>query len=78
LRIRNIQLAYNFPSNISSKIRASNLRVYAQVQNAYTFTKYTGYDPEVGQDTWDNNLFGVDNGRYPAARMYTFGLNVTF
>jgi TonB-dependent starch-binding outer membrane protein SusC len=78
LRIRNITLAYNFPVALTSRIKASNVRVYAQVQNAYTFTKYSGYDPEVGQDTWDRNLFGVDNGRYPSPRMYTFGLSVGF
>jgi TonB-linked SusC/RagA family outer membrane protein len=78
LRIRNITLAYNFPAGITSKIKASGLRVYAQVQNLYTFTKYSGFDPEVGADTWDRNLFGVDNGRYPSPRIYTFGLNVGF
>jgi TonB-linked SusC/RagA family outer membrane protein len=78
LRIRNITLGYNFPAKLTSRIKASNLRVYVQVQNAYTFTKYSGFDPEVGQDTWDKNLFGVDNGRYPSPRMYTAGLNVTF
>jgi hypothetical protein len=78
LRIRNIQLAYNFPSSLTNRIKASNLMVYVQVQNAYTFTKYSGFDPEVGQDTWDNNLFGVDNGRYPSPRIYTVGLNFGF
>jgi TonB-linked SusC/RagA family outer membrane protein len=78
LRIRNITLAYNFPKVLADKIKASDLRVYVQVQNAYTFTKYSGMDPEVGQDTWDPNLFGVDNGRYPSPRIYSFGLNVGF
>jgi TonB-linked SusC/RagA family outer membrane protein len=78
LRIRNITLGYNFSPQLASRVKASNLRVYAQVQNLYTFTKYSGFDPEVGQDTWDRNLFGVDNGRYPSPRMYTVGLNVTF
>lgn len=78
LRIRNITLAYNFPETISRKISSNSLRVYVQVQNAYTFTKYTGFDPEVGQDTWDRNLFGVDNGRYPSPRIYSVGLNVGF
>lgn len=78
LRIRNIQLGYTFPSSIIRKFNASNLRLYVQVQNAYTFTKYSGFDPEVGQDTWDNNLFGVDNGRYPSPRIYTVGINFGF
>jgi TonB-linked SusC/RagA family outer membrane protein len=78
LRIRNISLGYNLPSSITSKIKASNVKIYAQVQNVYTFTKYTGFDPEVGSDTWDRNLFGVDNGRYPSPRIYTIGLNLGF
>lgn len=78
LRIRNIMLGYNFSPQLTSRIKASNLKLYVQVQNAYTFTRYSGFDPEVGQDTWDRNLFGVDNGRYPSPRMYTVGLNVTF
>jgi TonB-dependent starch-binding outer membrane protein SusC len=78
LRIRNIQLGYNFPRSLTNRIKASNLRLYVQVQNVYTFTKYSGFDPEVGQDTWDPNLFGVDNGRYPSPRIYTVGLNFGF
>lgn len=78
LRIRNIQLAYNFPSSLTNRIKATNLKMYVQVQNAYTFTKYSGFDPEVGQDTWDRNLFGVDNGRYPSPRIYTVGLGFGF
>ncbi|MBT1700688.1 TonB-dependent receptor [Fulvivirgaceae bacterium PWU4] len=78
LRIRNIRLGYTLPASLISRIKASNVYVYAQVQNAYTFTKYSGFDPEVGQDTWDRNLFGVDNGRYPSPRMYTVGLSLGF
>lgn len=78
LRVRNIKLAYNLPQSLTSKIKAANVQLYAQVQNAYTFTKYSGFDPEVGQDTWDRNLFGVDNGRYPAPRIYTVGVNIGF
>jgi TonB-linked SusC/RagA family outer membrane protein len=78
LRIRNIQLAYKFPSSLTNRIKAENLKVYVQVQNAYTFTKYSGFDPEVGQDTWDPNLFGVDNGRYPSPRIYTVGVSFGF
>lgn len=78
LRIRNIMLGYNLPASILSRIKANNLRVYAQVQNVFTFTKYSGLDPEVGQDTWERNFFGVDNGRYPSPRIYTLGLNVGF
>lgn len=56
------------------------LRVSVNIQNVYTFTKYSGYDPEVGASTQDSTglTFGVDNGRYPSPRTYSFGLNFTF
>jgi len=78
VRVRTITLGYNFPAGITQKIKLSNLRVYARVQNAFTFTKYKGYDPEVGQDTWDPRLSGVDNGRYPSPRVYTVGVTANF
>ncbi|MFZ6012675.1 MAG: SusC/RagA family protein, partial [Bacteroidota bacterium] len=78
VRVRTISLAYNFPTSVTSKIKISNLRVYAKVQNAFTFTKYSGYDPEVGQDTWDPLIYGLDNGRYPSPKVYTLGLSANF
>ncbi|MBR5432738.1 MAG: hypothetical protein IK119_10230, partial [Bacteroidales bacterium] len=62
------------------KIKMENIRVYMNIQNLYTFTKYTGYDPEVGASTQDalGRTFGVDNGRYPSPTTYSFGLNITF
>ncbi len=78
VRVRNITLGYNFASSVTQKIKFSSLRVYARVQNAFTFTKYTGYDPEVGQDTWDSRIYGLDNGRYPSPRVFTMGLTASF
>ena len=57
-----------------------NLSVYATAQNLLTFTKYTGFDPEVNA-YGVNSLgteFGVDYGTYPQTRQMVFGLNVTF
>ena len=48
------------------------------VQNAFTFTKYKGYDPEVGAYNYDVLTRGIDNARYPSQRIYTFGLNLSF
>jgi hypothetical protein len=76
IRFRNISLAYTFPAALAGKLRLSGLRLYTNVQNAYTFTKYTGYDPEIGQDTLGSYVYGVDNGRYPSPRIYTLGLNI--
>lgn len=78
LRIQSISLGYTFPSKWIKKLYLSNLRVYCNLQNVYTFTKYKGMDPEIGSSTQDALLTGFDNYRYPSPRIYTFGLNVTF
>lgn len=80
LRIKNITLGYTFPKALLNKAKIENLRVYVNIQNLYTFTKYTGYDPEVGASTQDPSglTYGLDNGRYPSPAMYSFGLNITF
>jgi hypothetical protein len=56
----------------------SNLRVYGTVQNLYTFTKYTGYDPEVGNYNNSIRLMSVDAGHYPNPRTFLLGVNVEF
>jgi TonB-linked SusC/RagA family outer membrane protein len=78
LRIKNIALGYALPKSVISKINASRLRVYINIQNLYTFTKYSGYDPEIGAFNQDPLLTGVDNGRYPTSRIFTLGLNLEF
>ncbi len=78
LRVRNITLSYSLPDHIIKKINFSRLKVYGRVQNAFTWTKYSGFDPEIGQDTWNVNVFGVDNGRYPSPRIYTMGVSADF
>ena len=80
LRIKNITLGYTFPKALLNKAKIENLRVYVNIQNLYTFTKYTGYDPEVGASTQDSSglTYGLDTGRYPSPAMYSFGLNITF
>jgi len=78
LRISNISLAYNFPKQWLQKLTISNLKAYCNVQNVYTFTKYSGYDPEVGSYNQQAGMQNIDMGRYPSPRVYTFGVNVTF
>jgi TonB-linked SusC/RagA family outer membrane protein len=78
LRVKNVSLSYYIPRNIISKIRVDNIKVYVNLQNVWTFTKYTGLDPEVGASQTSDGVFGLDNGRYPAPRIYTVGLNMTF
>ena len=80
LRIKNIALGYNFDNNVLRKLHLSSLRIYANVQNLYTFTKYTGFDPEIGASTASSsgNVYGLDNGRYPSPQIYSLGLNISF
>lgn len=78
LRIQNVTLGYSLPDDVISQLKLSRLRVYASGQNLFTFTDYSGYDPEVGSFNQDALLNGVDNGRYPTPRTITLGLNVEF
>jgi TonB-linked SusC/RagA family outer membrane protein len=77
LRLKNIALNYTVPKQWLQKIlRIDYLQVYVNAQNLFTITKYTGYDPEVGSYDFKDN--GIDQGRYPSARMYQFGLRFNF
>ena len=78
IRVKNITLGYNFPKQWLQKIRVENLRVQMNIQNLLTFTKYSGYDPEIGASTASVNVMGLDNGRYPSPTAYSLGVNVTF
>lgn len=78
LRIQNISFGYRFPRDMIERFGIQNFRLYTNLQNVYTFTKYSGYDPEVGSLNQDALLTGIDNGRYPSPRIYTLGLNVNF
>jgi len=61
IRIRNVTLGYSIPSNILSKIKLRKLRVYVSGNNLYTFTDYTGYDPEVNAFGQNALLMGIDD-----------------
>ena len=80
IRLKNISLGYTFPKNIIKKLYLENLRVYCNLQNVLTLTKYDGYDPEIGASTTDANgyVFGLDNGRYPSPFTCSFGINLSF
>ena len=80
VRLKNISFGYTFPKKIVNKLYLDNLRVYCNLQNVLTLTKYDGYDPEIGASTTDANgyVFGLDNGRYPSPFTCTFGVNISF
>jgi TonB-linked SusC/RagA family outer membrane protein len=69
LRIKNITLGYTFPRRLTQPLKLSSLRLYASCQNAFTFTHYSGFDPEVGVN-------GVDYSVYPVTRTFSIGLNL--
>jgi hypothetical protein len=73
--LKTLQLGYTIPSNLLSKISIQSLRVYVQVVNLFTITKYSGMDPEIsGSDI----SFGIDAGNYPLVKQLLFGINVSF
>ena len=78
LRLKAITLGYTFDQKLIQKIKLTNLRLSFNVTNLFTITGYDGYDPEIGASTASNNVFGLDNGRYPSPTSYTFSLNVSF
>lgn len=85
LRIKNITLSYSMPKKLIEKAKMQKLVFTFNVQNAFTFTRYTGYDPEVGAQNGQYSfsgqgmlLYGVDTGKVPAPRSYLFTVDVTF
>lgn len=82
LRLKNIQLTYTLPNSITKKAGLSNVQVYLQGQNMFTFTKYSGLDPDInlrtsGNDNQDIHM-GIDEGAYPVAKSYLVGLRLGF
>jgi TonB-dependent starch-binding outer membrane protein SusC len=80
LRIRNLTIGYSFGDNILNRIKMKRIRLYATIENLYTFTKYTGLEPEVGSSVgWNPHPldFGVDAATYPHPRTYILGLNIS-
>jgi len=75
LRLKTISLGYTIPSDLLKVAKISNLRVYVAADNLLTFTKYNGFDPEIGGDVFGN---GIDLGIYPQARTFIGGINITF
>lgn len=81
LRLKELRLAYSFEPSVIKRIGLKTLTISATAYNLLTFTKYDGFDPEVGKvsGTEGNNLsMGVDHGNYPQARSFTFGLQFGF
>ncbi|MEO6981095.1 MAG: TonB-dependent receptor [Mucilaginibacter sp.] len=75
LKCKSIALGYNFSQSLLQRLHLRSVRVYANVTNVFTITKYTGYDPEIG--SWNPLAAGIDNGYYAQPRVYSIGLNIS-
>jgi len=88
LRMTNATLGYNIPKSFAQRLKVENVRIYAAVDNAFTITKYKGYNPDVDYNIAATNTAtgtstanlapGVDYGNYPLARTFNLGIKVTF
>ena len=92
LRVKSVTLSYSLPQSIVNKIKANKCMLYLTAENLFTFTKYSGFDPEVSafnatsinanssnnSNTNRNTAPGVDFGTYPQSRDIIVGLNLTF
>ena len=83
LRIQNVQLGYTFSNQYMEPIGIDKFRIYASVNNLYTFTEYGGYDPSAYQSNPDPSTAspigaGIDQGFYPVPRTYLLGVNLKF
>ena len=76
IRIRDLILGYTLPNKITKKVYLQKLRIYVKASNLLTWTKYTGYTPEIF--TGDPLSSGVDFGAYPTTSVYSVGLNLNF
>ncbi len=83
MRIRQVQLSYSIPNQWLKRIGFKKATVYVSAQNLWTFTKYSGLDPEIGSVGWkdgnpDGLELGIDKGFYPQARTYRTGFSLSF
>jgi len=80
LKLKNARISYRVPNKylVNTHVLRGVVAMF-QVQNAWTWTKYSGYDPEVGMYSYGGfNIVGMDEGRYPQTRSYSFSLSVNF
>ncbi|MDG2431644.1 MAG: TonB-dependent receptor, partial [Flavobacterium sp.] len=78
LRIQNVSFGYDLPTEIFGKSIFTKAKIYLNVQNLHTFTKYSGFDPALGNLDQNVILSGIDLGRYPVPRTTSIGVNLEF
>ncbi len=74
IRLKNVQLAYNFPERILAPIKIKKAKIYISAENVYTFTPFSGLDPDMGGRP---TVRGIDWGHYPLPKRFTIGLKLT-
>jgi len=77
-KIKQIQLGYTLPEEVTKKVLINRLRFYVSLDDFFTFTSYPGVDPETATVSTAPERAGFDNGTYPQSKKITFGLNLTF
>ena len=75
MKMKYLKLSYTLPEAITKKFACENLNIFAQVENVFTMTKYSGLDPEILPGGYGAV---IDNGAYPRPRTFTFGVNFQF
>lgn len=78
IKLRELTVGYTFPKKWINKLKISNLKIYAQGRNLYTWTDYKGYDPEVSRNVRDPLSQNIDYGTYPQVKTYIAGFNLRF
>jgi TonB-dependent starch-binding outer membrane protein SusC len=78
LRIQNVSLGYNLPARLINRAKIASFKIYISGQNLHTFTKYKGYDPEIGAYNTSVLNMNIDYGHYPNPRSLTIGANIVF
>lgn len=78
LRLKSLTLSYTFKNTWTKKFGVENISIYGTGNNLLTFTKYSGYDPEVNYAGNSSTQIGIDYGTYPQNKSYLIGLNLTF
>lgn len=78
LRLKLITFGYTLPKSVSTKLKLQSVKFYVSAENLVTWTKYTGYDPEVSSYEQNNLYPGIDFGAYPNSKTFISGVNITF
>ena len=76
MKIKQIQLGYSLPALVTNKLHIGHTRIYASLDDFFTFTNYPGMDPEASSS--DNNSIGIDRGFFPISKKVLFGLSLNF